>query len=183
MQAIVTLFICLFLLVEGCHVARIVQFSKLKAKGLVLRASESSDAPMWQVQDDSSEIECESSVELQRKRDAQKRKEEEERRRKEEEELRRRQLEEEERLRQEQEKEEKLRVKTAVVTTNISTPKESQAVAAPTLSSSLSKGEGKLFDISLLVFFPIIIVTLGLFFVFPLIAPEFSKTLPPPMSY
>lgn len=39
------------------------------------------------------------------------------------------------------------------------------------------------FDIGLIIAFPIIIGTLALFFLFPILAPEFGKTLPPPMSY
>lgn len=50
------------------------------------------------------------------------------------------------------------------------------------LSTTLSSA-GTGFDIGLLIAFPVIVATLGLFFVFPLLTDSLSKSLPPPMSY
>ncbi len=50
------------------------------------------------------------------------------------------------------------------------------------LTTTLSSA-GTGFDIGLLIAFPVIVATLGLFFVFPLLTDSLSKTLPPPMSY
>jgi hypothetical protein len=50
------------------------------------------------------------------------------------------------------------------------------------VSTALSSA-GSGFDVGLLIAFPVIVGTLGLFFVFPLLIDSLSKTLPPPMSY
>ena len=50
------------------------------------------------------------------------------------------------------------------------------------LSTTLSSA-GSGFDIGLLIAFPVIVGTLGLFFVFPLLTDSLNKSLPPPMSY
>lgn len=43
----------------------------------------------------------------------------------------------------------------------------------------LSKGAFGAFDVGLLIAFPVIVGTLMLFFLFPLLGPEFAKSLPP----
>lgn len=55
----------------------------------------------------------------------------------------------------------------------------------PTSSNQgyLTANQNTAFDAGLLVMFPIIILTLGIFLVFPLLAPQFASTLPQPMSY
>lgn len=50
------------------------------------------------------------------------------------------------------------------------------------VSTTLSSA-GSGFDIGLLIAFPVIVGTLGLFFVFPLLIESLNKSLPPPMSY
>lgn len=50
-------------------------------------------------------------------------------------------------------------------------------------STAMSPSKNSAFDIGLFIAFPFIIGTLALFFLFPIIGPEFGKSLPPPMSY
>ena len=59
----------------------------------------------------------------------------------------------------------------------------SRNTASSSPSSNLSANKNSAFDAGLLVMFPIMIITLGLFFVFPVIAPYLASQLPPPMSY
>jgi hypothetical protein len=129
------------------------------------------DFPTWKIDIDSSEIECESSSELQRKIVAEKlRKELEEQQRQAE----------AKKLRKERDERQKVDVMRISSSINISTPIAPKEVVSTVLSVG---NKGVLFDVGLFVLFPIMILTLGLFFVFPLVAPQLAKTLPPPMSY
>lgn len=58
---------------------------------------------------------------------------------------------------------------------------ETAAVVTTTVSAGtgMSKSESGAFDVGLLIAFPIIIGTLGLFFVFPLIRDQIATSLPP----
>ena len=57
---------------------------------------------------------------------------------------------------------------------------ESVMPTSPGASTALSANENTAFDVGLLIAAPIILGTLGLFFVFPLLIPSLQNSLPPP---
>jgi len=62
---------------------------------------------------------------------------------------------------------------------NSSLNSNSVANSAPKDGLALSQAENSAFDVGLLIAAPIIIGTLGLFFVFPLLIPSLQNSLPP----
>jgi outer membrane biosynthesis protein TonB len=140
--------------------------------------------PVWLIDEDSSDIVCESSFELKRMREEAARKEAE----------RRGYL-----IIKAQEVEQssinkqvkilyppiptRLPSKPAEVPKPVSPVAPTPTPASSTVNMQLSPKKNSAFDIGLLIAFPVIVGTLALFFVFPLLAPQLAKNLPPPMSY
>lgn len=139
----------------------------------------------WEIDDDSSEVICESSAEVARKA-----------------ELARLEAQRaaEEKARREAEaaaaaaaaaaEKAKRDAKAASTTKSVKIePAESplKAVVASNTNASksnaaLTDGETSAFDVGLFIAFPVILATLGLFFIFPLIKDQLAVNLPPPMS-
>lgn len=135
----------------------------------------------WEIDDDSSEVICESSAEVARKAElarieAQRAAEEKARR-------------EAEAAAAAAAAEKAKRDAKAASTTAKTEPavSPSKAVVASNTNASksnvaLTDGETSAFDVGLFIAFPVILATLGLFFIFPLIKDQLAVNLPPPMS-
>jgi hypothetical protein len=144
------------------------------------RATTDDQSSTWLIDEDTSEIECESSAELARKIVAEKARIEAEIALK-------KKLEEEERLRLAMEEEKKKKELELAVVVPVT---ESTAAVAPTgvvvvESSNSDKAptppkKTSAFDVGLLILFPVMIGSLLLFLFFPVIGQQLAASLPPP---
>lgn len=162
----------------------------LRHSSKVIRASQ--DIPAWVIDEDSSEVSCESSTELLRRREVEERKQKEAIAIK----LQAQQKEQQNILQsvasmfkptpQSPTSQSVVEIPTPTPTP-AAIPKASIAPSVPTTSipssTQLSQNKSTAFDFGLLIAFPFIVGTLIVFLVFPILGPQLAKTLPPPMSY
>ena len=120
---------------------------------------------VWEIDEDTAEIECESSAELARKKEIARL------------EAERIEIEKAKKNMQSNGKEPSSNSpSTAVV------PSQMAKTAGNTPASGMTSANSGAFDFGLLLAFPVIVGTLGLFFVFPLIKDQIALNLPPPMT-
>ena len=150
--------------------------NKLKRSHFNGKITAVSDSSIWEIDADTSEIECESSADIQRKLAAAA-----EKARIEAELALKKKQEEEERLRLEllaQEEEKARKSATEQLPIPSDTSKAVQAIKSNEVQPSPKKTG--LFDVGLIVLFPIMIGTLLLFLFFPIIGQQLAGSLPPP---
>ena len=148
---------------------------------------------VWQIEEDSSEIEAKSSADIAREKAEAARLEmlrlEAERLEKERIEAEKKRVEEEKKRLEEEQKKGMFARPDVMATTSPVSPtasSDSSKGLVPSGSpeaakgvSGLSQGNFGAFDVGLLIAFPVIVGTLMLFFIFPFLGPQFAESLPP----